>query len=393
MKVLHVIPSVATIRGGPSQAIIEMVQELKKQELDVSIITTNDNGVSVLDVPTNDWIIYHGVSIRFFPRFSPPISSIREFVFSSDLTCWLWKNIREYDFLHIHGVFSYPSTIAMTIAELLNVPYIVRPGGHLCNWALKQNSFKKNVYLKIIALHNINYSKGIHFTTNQELLEAQELKITIPKFVVPHGISGLQPIDDSRSRLRQMLSIPHDEIVILFMSRIHPKKGLEYLIQALSQLNNQKFIFVIAGSGEAEYESYIKNLIQEQNLSSKTKFMGFIEGDIKNLVLQGSDLFTLTSFSENFGVAVLEALISGLPVLITDGVALKEIVLKHDLGCVSPMNVEAIRSSLLQFFAAPNLFAQKGLKAKEIIKNEYSWQSVANQLINIYEKTCSVNEF
>ncbi|MEN8446661.1 MAG: glycosyltransferase [Cyanobacteria bacterium J06555_13] len=184
MKVLHVIPSVARVRGGPSQAIFEMTKALKSKGVDVAIATTNDNGPSLLDgVPLNQEISYQDIPTRFFPRLSSPVSSFREYTFSFDLTKWLWSNIENYDAVHVHALFSYPSTAAMTIAEKKKVPYLVRPGGHLCKWALQQGYSKKQKYLKTIGLRNLNQSSGIHFMTAQEEKEARALTISASTFI------------------------------------------------------------------------------------------------------------------------------------------------------------------------------------------------------------------
>ena len=109
MKILHIIPSVATVRGGPSQAVIEMITALRLAGIDAEIATTNDNGVDLLDVPLYQRIEYHGVPVWLLPRFSPPL---KEFIFSTAMSAWIWEHIRDYDIIHTHYLFSYPSTCA-----------------------------------------------------------------------------------------------------------------------------------------------------------------------------------------------------------------------------------------------------------------------------------------
>jgi glycosyltransferase involved in cell wall biosynthesis len=393
MKILHVIPSIATVRGGPSQAVQEIVKELLTLDVDAEIVTTNDNGNDLLDVPLGQLIKYNDVPVQFFQRFSPKIHAIREFAFSSQLTRWLWKNISEYDLLHIHAIFSYPSTIAMAIARLKNVPYIVRPLGQLCEWSLQQSARKKQIYLDLIERENLKHSQAIHFTSELEQQEAEQLNLGVPGFVLPHGLSIPPAIPDARLRLRQHLNLPVDQPIILFLSRLHPKKGLDYLIPALGKLQNYRSTFVIAGSGSSEYTDQLKSLVMSAGISDRTHFTGFLAGDTKNLFLQGSDLFALTSHSENFGVAVLEALAAGLPVLITPGVALAAVVEQDKLGYVIPQDVLQIANAIEDFLNQPQLSKEMGDRARQLVLDKYTWNNIARQMIEIYTRIIKKTEF
>jgi glycosyltransferase involved in cell wall biosynthesis len=391
MRVLHVIPSISPVRGGPSQAILQMVKELQSQGIDAEIATTNDNGDKLLDVPLYDRIKYQQIPVRFFPRFSPNISAIREFAFSSSFTTWLWQNISNYDLLHVHAIFSYTSTVTMAIARYHQIPYIVRPLGQLCSWSLTQSPKKKQIYLKLIERANINHSQALHFTAELERQEVSKLDFTPPNFVLPLGLALPTFIPEARQKLRQQLNKPADEPVILFLSRIHEKKGLDYLISALGKLrNNYRFTFILAGSGSAEYQAEVERMLEQNRISDRTYKLGFIEGETKNICLQGADLYTLTSHSENFGIAVLEALASGTPALVTRGVALSDLVKEQNLGWVVDLNVEAIANSIQEFLDNPDMAKQKGDRATEYVAKHYSWEKIALNLKAIYAKILAI---
>jgi len=392
MKILHVIPSVASVRGGPSQAVVQMVKALRSQGVDAEITTTNDNGKDLLDVPLNqltDQLAEYGnVPIRFFARFSPNLNAMREFAFSWDLTIWLWRNMAKYDLVHVHAIFSYPSTIAMAIARIKKIPYINRPLGQLCTWSLQQSKLRKQTYLNIIERTNLLHSKSLHFTADQEEDEFAQLGLDIPSFVLPHGVYIPNLIANAQAQVHQLLKISDGRPVILFLSRIHPKKGLEYLISALASLKEYKFTLAIAGGGEAEYINQIKDLLEVNNLGDRTHWLGFVKGETKNLYLQGADLFALTSHSENFGIAAIEALAAGTPVLITDGVAIAPMVKEQEFGYVTQLDVESIKISLQDFFEnfSPEQTSQNRSRLQQVINHNYSWQSISDRLTKIYQE-------
>lgn len=391
MNVLHIIPSVSPVRGGPSQAIIEMVAALRAQEVNAHIATTNDNGLELLVVPLQELTMYKGVPTWFFPRFSPPINAAREFAFSTALTQWLWQHIRSYDVLHIHAIFSYASTVAMAIARHQQVPYVVRPLGQLCTWSLQQSQLKKKLYLAAIERKNLNGSAAIQFTSRAEQREAALLGLKASSVVIPHGLLSPTYLPDAPKRLRQRFNLPADEPVLLFLSRLHPKKGLDLLVSALAQLRSRRFTAIIAGSGSQAYEAELASLIAHHDLTSRVCLPGFVEGEVKDLLLQGADVFTLTSYSENFGVAVLEALAASLPAVVTPGVALSAEIQTHKLGFVPEPTPTAIADALRHCLDKPQEATVRGDRARQFILENYAWNSIAPRLFEVYQSIINCN--
>ena len=385
MKILHIIPSIAPIRGGPSQAVVEIITALRALNIEAEIVTTNDNGDELLDVPLCTKTEYQQVPVWFFPRFSPPIHSLREFAFSSQLTNWLWRNITSYDLVHVHAIFSYPSTIAMTIARIKKVPYICRTLGQLCEWSLQQGYQKKQAYLSLVEKANLNGAQYLHFTTEQEQKEVSTLNLKCRNFVLPHGVSIPPKIPDAKTQLRQQLEVAENEPMILFLSRLHKKKGLEYLIPALGKLTDKSFAFILAGNGDSEYETEVEKLLYKHNIYIRTRRVGFVQGEYKNLLLQGADMFALTSYSENFGIAVLEALAAGIPALVTPGVALATMLKQERIGYVTDLNIDATTSSIEYCLNNLPELKEKGDRAKQIIFEQYSWDKLVQKLLCLYQ--------
>lgn len=153
---------------------------------------------------------------------------------------------------------------------------------------------------------------------SRKLKNVRNFGIKAPSFIIPLGVERLINLPDAKLRICKTYGIAHTTPIILFLSRLHPKKRLELLLEALANLNKQyDFHLIIAGSGTEDYVQYISNLCSHLKLNFCTTFANFVEGQHKILLLQGSDIFALPSYGENFGIAVAEAMAYGLPVIVT----------------------------------------------------------------------------
>ena len=383
LKVLHVIPSIAPCRGGPSKAIIEMVSSLRSNGIDAEITTTNDNGRDELDVELNARIDYLGVPVRFFKRFSPPINAIREFAYSRGFTAWLSRNINNYDVVHIHAVFSYCSSYAMYLARRKRIPYVVRPIGQLQHWSLAQSKTKKEWYLRIIERANLEAASAVQFTAENEQFESCQ-HIELNGTVIPLGINSPESAKAPKSKTRRQWQINDADFVVLYLSRLHEKKGLELLMQAMAAIEAPDLKLLVAGDGSPSYRTKLNALSKSLNLDKRCTFLGHVEGTDKNDLLHYCDLYALTSYSENFGISVLEAMAHGLTPLVSEGVALSTIIKQHQLGLVCTTNVSSIEAQLRYAITNREKIQALGRQAQHYSDTHHSWSRIAEQLRSLY---------
>ncbi|MEA5452441.1 glycosyltransferase [Leptolyngbya sp. CCNP1308] len=392
MKILHIIPSLSPLRGGPSQAILEMVQAQRQQGIDAAIATTNDHGDATFLSPYGQLVesgsvpelVGPSVPIWVFPRVLSQVAALREFAVAPTLAPWLWQHVADYDLVHIHAIFNYPTTLGMAIAKAKGIPYIVRPIGSLCRWSLEQGKAKKRLYLQTLGRRLLRGSAALHFTTPQEHQEALAAGFDGASFTLPHGVQLPAPITTASYQLRQRLSIDNDAPIVLFLSRLHPKKGLEHLIDAVATLGEEKFTLVIAGSGDADYEAELAQRIKQAGLGRRVRQIGFVIGDWKICLLQGADLFVLPSYSENLGIALLEAMAAGLPVVTTPEVAIAPLIQQHQTGLVTAAHAPALATAIQHYLHHPATARKHGQQGRALVATEFSWPTQAARLLEQY---------
>lgn len=386
MRILHVIPSVASCRGGPSEAVLAMVRSQIQLGLDSRIATTNDAGVDVLDVPLNAFVEHREVPVLFFPRWSPPVASLREFQHGIGFSSWLKGQMKHFDCFHVHGLFSSLSTCAMQLARSTGMPYLARPLGQLHPWSLKQSALKKQVYWALAERSNISGAAAVHCTSVQESEHVTKLISSARTLVVPHGVEPQPPIENAGTRLRQHLGIAAATPVILFLSRWHTKKNIPLLLEALSAIRSEPWILVLAGSSEDHaLTASIHRRCAELDLLKRVIFPGHVSGEKKSLLLQGSDLFVLPSASENFGIAVAEALVHGTPVVTTPEVDIAYVVRQLNGGLIADAAPQPWTEALLTMLKQLGLTTQKErTRLAQAARNEFSWRSNAQELSRAY---------
>ncbi|NEO83105.1 MAG: glycosyltransferase [Spirulina sp. SIO3F2] len=383
MRILQIIPSVAAVYGGPSQMVRGLSAALARQDATVDIITTNTNGdvgQAPLAVPLNQALPEENYTVRYF-RCAP----WRRYKFSPGLCYWLWQNAYRYDLAHIHALFSPVSTAAATIARWRRLPYLLRPLGTLDPADLQKKRRLKQVYGYCLERPNLAGAAALHFTSRQEAEISERYGTNPMSLVIPLGV----PLPDLPvpGQARQRWQIPTDVPIVLYMSRIDPKKGIELLIDALALLQAQSIAFhlVLAGSNaqDPNYEALIHNYASQQ-LGQQVTIPGFVSGQEKQALLRDANLFVLPSYYENFGIAVAEAMAAEIPVVISDQVHIWEAVQQARAGWISQCRLDTLTDVLTNALSDPTARQERGKNAYHLAKTAYSWDAIAAELLTAY---------
>ncbi len=385
MRVLHVVPSIALIYGGPSQMVMGLSSALSMAGIEVTVLTTDSNGdtgQAPLDVPLEVPVQQDGYEVYYF-RCSP----FRRYKFSLKLLRWLAHHSHRYDLVHIHALFSPVSTAAAIVARHQKLPYILRPLGTLDPADLQKKRHLKKLYAALLERPNLAGAAALHFTSDQEAKISDRFGTSPPDLVIPLGVTLPRPSD---AAFRDLYNLPKARPLLLFLSRIEPKKGLDLLIPALERLadEGQDFHFVLAGANPQDpaYEAKIRGQIHGSALRDRSTLTGFISGGDKAALLQQADLFVLPSYYENFGIAVAEAMAARTPVVISDQVHIWQDIQQSEAGWVSACTVESLTATLRIALSDRLEQQRRGHNAQIHAQKFYSWDTIAQQMIEAYSQ-------
>jgi glycosyltransferase involved in cell wall biosynthesis len=373
MRVLHVIPSIAARDGGPSKVVLDTCKALRSAGIEAEIATTNADGERNLPIPKEMPSLVDGVPVYFFRR-----QSRWRYKFSWDLTKWLKHNVANYDLLHLHALFSYSTAAAANYARKRGVPYILLPHGMLGPWPLQKRRLLKKLYLKLVEERNLEDAAAVHFTAEDELLTSAFVGRS--RFVLPYVVDLFSETNGNRSPAETRRTR------ILYLSRLDPKKGVDLLTQALEKLAEEgaEFELVLAGDGDPDYENHVKAMVRNCQLSDKTTFLGFVEGEAKAAVLKSADIFVLPSYDENFGIAVTEAMAAGLPVVVTDRVNIHDEIRKANAGFVVSPAVDSLSAALRRLMDDGGLRVELGQRGRKLVRDKFSLATTTHETVQIY---------
>jgi glycosyltransferase involved in cell wall biosynthesis len=387
MKILHVIANLAPRYGGPSKACVEMAQAVARLGHNVTIYTTNQDGPTELDVPIDHSVFRENIEIRFFPIQKP-----RFWGTSMPMALALRQKIQEVDLVHIHSLYLFYNLVAAHYCRIYGTPYLVRPHGMLDPFIYYRHRFRKKIMELLFENRNIKQAAAIHFTTDEEKQLAEPYLFKTRGIVIPHGLylaeyENLPALDTFKNCYPETKG----KKIILFFGRINFKKGLDILVQAFAKVvqRHDEAYLVIAGPDDDGLGEKVRADLKNAGILDRTIFTGMLQGKHKLAVLQDAEMFVLPSYSENFGISVVEAMASGLPVIISNKVNIWREVEKGQAGLVAPCNVEQFAKMMENLLDNPEKAKQLGQNGKTLVTEKFQWPSVAFALEQAYQKIIS----
>ncbi|QXZ09312.1 glycosyltransferase [Comamonas sp. Y33R10-2] len=361
MNQLHLVPSIAIDFGGLGVAALRYAQSLALAGSNVTLYVIERNKE---EIEINE---YNG-AIRVD-------GGRKDNIFSQALALIKYINRYEFDVIHMHGTWSPVFALVSYIIFLKKTPLVISPHGCLEPWALQHRGGKKSLALALYQKKIFQKSSMMLATAKQELDSIRRLNIDVPVAVIPNGVDFPKSTSQSTNLKKR----------ILFLSRIHPKKGLPDLISAWAIVRRPGWSVVIAGADEGGHINELYKQIDSLGLKEDFIFAGLVVGEKKENLFSEADIFILPTYSENFGIAVAEALVRGLPVITTTGAPWQDLESWQCGWWVNP-GVESVAAALKSAMSLPkSLLNEMGQRGVSLVKEKYAWDQVGRSAIKTYE--------
>ncbi|QNJ08130.1 putative alpha-glycosyltransferase/ family 4 [Synechococcus sp. Minos11] len=369
--IFHVIPSITREDSGPSASVLGLCKSLGHSTYDIELLS--------LDIGTSSK--HYNFSKKF-----PVTLGLNKLGHSIQLRNYLKSRAKNkaVQLIHNHGMWQMCAVYPGQISSNYGIPYVVSPRGAFSDWAFNHGSWLKPVFWKFLQQKSLAKVTCFHATAFHEYLDIRRLGFTQPVAIIPNGIDTSIDRQPSDKRLLNRKTL-------LFLSRIHPVKGLDVLLQAWSRLQNKfpDWTLKIVGSdvdyyGNSGYLTTIKKLSAQLNLN-RLEFVGPLYGAEKFRAYSQSDIFVLPSYSENFGMSVAEALMSGLPCLVSNKTPW-DWLNSQDAGLSCEPDVEAISSGLSKLMSKQTKeLRAMGQRGREYLIKNYSVESVFRKTVMLYD--------
>ncbi|MEO8558584.1 MAG: glycosyltransferase [Rhodospirillales bacterium] len=378
MRILHVIATLDPESGGPAQACLEMAKITADQGHDVAIFTT-DYAVGGSDGCPANFEPFSNLDIRLFP-VQPP----RQWKKSTRLHNALRSEVATFDVVHIHSLYLFHNWAAVRACRKANVPYIIRPHGLLDPYIHRRHRLRKRLMEMAFQNRALRWAATIHYTADLERDISQPYACGAKSAVVPLGVDIPSPsVIPLRTALANKFPETANKTVLLFLGRLHQKKGLDLLIPALQQARAARpdLHLVLAGPDGGALADTMRS-IAACNLADHVTIAGMLRGDDKAMAFAGADFFVLPSYSENFAIAAAEAMAYGLPVIVSDQINIHPDITAAGAGLVIDCSVTSLANAI-RAMAKTDRQAM-GERAQALAADKYSWPAVGKALEQLY---------
>ena len=375
LGVLHVIPSLDEDMGGSVQAALLMSEALCTIGVDSRLVATvgPDDRLAYIDEE------FSQISYEVFARRTP-----RHYYRSPSLRRRLRQGASEFHVLHVHGVFNFPAAYALTTAGQSRFACVLSPHGQLDPYDLTRHRVGKSLYGAAFLRRVLG---NVDFAVVTSELEGDALHtFGVPIRRQTIGLPVRSPGVGSGPRLRARLKIPSDALVVLFLGRIHPKKRIDIILESVARVRAAVpgLHVLIVGDGDERYVTQMRRLAANLGLAAITTWAGTLRGEDKADALDATNIFVLPSENENFGITVVEALLAGVPTIVSDQVHLQRVLTENGLAAVCQPTVDSCAQALLTLAANPVSLQSVTENIRSVAGSLFSPEGVAQRLRETY---------
>ena len=294
---------------------------------------------------------------------------------------------QNYDLVHQHGIFLFNSVFTKS---LKNIKKVISPHGYIESERLSISKRKKDIAFLLYERGNLKNCDCLVACSKQEAIGFREFGLKQPIGILPNGINDQVFRNDLViNDFKLVNNIPNTKKVLLFLSRIHPIKGIELLIDSIISLRKtfeiNNWMLIVAGINENKYQEVLEDKVQLNRLSSIVKFIGPQYDEQKLKAFAAADCFILPSINENFGIVVIEALASGIPVIATKRTPWEDLVIKK-CGWWVERSKDGLSSVLKELMLKKtDGLKQMGENGKKLVQEKYLWHPIAKQSLSLYQ--------
>lgn len=387
MNILHVIPSMSVQNGGPSFVVAELTAALRGASVQAHIATTDALNPAQSSVPLA------GATIRDFPAGLRPndisigaLSHPFRLAYSKELGGLLRESVDQADVVHIHSLNLYPQFAAWSSAKQLRTPYIVTPHGALDPWLRGKGRFRKKVNDTLWQRRMLNGASAIHLTTEDERQLVLRMGISAPHVVVPIGADASrfsQP--SSPQSFRNTWLGGYNGPLVLNHGRLSDKKGLDILIRALPMIRDQVPARVaLIGADDEGVGEQLRTLAKQLGVEEQVMLIPRLSGQDLVDAVASADIWCLPSHTENFGLAVFEAMAASRAVVTSPYVNTATDAAANNSLLMVPNTPEDVATAVSQLLTHPEERLDLG-RAAEAYAKRFSWESIIMLYVQMYE--------